>query len=133
MECRSKAYYLAYITRPLRNQGTAVADALLNADAAGVPLVVAVEVGDGRFRIAPAVVALTVVEVDQPQTFCLEPEGLNFCGPARHDIAERLREKRMLRMVLDEATQLDGERLRATHRIGGQVLDLREERRGLGK
>jgi len=39
----------------------------------------------------------------------------------------------MLRIVFDKPTKLDGERLRSTYRVGGQVLDVRQERRCLGK
>src|SRR5919106_972945 len=61
---------------------------LLDFHAAGEPIIVAVIVADGFFRIAPAVVAFAVVEVDEPEPFDLQPQRLDLLGPTGDDVAE---------------------------------------------
>ena len=46
------------------------------------------KVQDGFFGMFPAVVAVTVVEIDQPEALGLEPELLYTNRPARHNLVE---------------------------------------------
>ena len=119
----------------------ALKNPLLDSESAFEALFVAVVVGDGFFRVAPAVVAFAVVEVDEPKTLGLEAERLNFCRPAVHDIAERRREVCVIRIFLLQAMQLRGKRFSSTDGIRRHVLDVgekiarllqRENRPGLG-
>ena len=121
--------------------GLASAENLLDSKSAFEALFVAVVVSDGFFRVAPAVVAFAVVEVDEPKALGLEAEGLDFCRPVVHNIAERRREVCVIRIFLLQAMQLRGKRLSSTDRIRRHVLDMgekvarllqRENRPGLG-
>src|SRR5687767_6103031 len=51
------------------------------------PFVVPVEVADRRLRVRPAVVALAVVEIDEPEPFRFEPKRAHLLRPAVHEVA----------------------------------------------
>jgi len=90
VESRSTGKITLYTVVFSRSRTTAVGFVLLNADTASESFVVAVVVRDGWLRVAPAVIAFSVVEVHEPETFRLQAECLYFCGPSGHDIAQRL-------------------------------------------
>ena len=104
---------------------------LLNADAAGEPVVVAVEMRDGRFGVTPAVVPFTIVEVDEPQAVGFEPQRPDFFDPSRHHLAEGGRQRDVLGMVFCEPLELTGQRLRATYGVSGEMFHLWQQRAGL--
>jgi signal transduction histidine kinase len=98
----------------------------MNPHAAGEAVVIAVIVPDGFLRIAPAVVPFAVVEVDEPQALRFEPQRPHLVGPASDHVAQRLGQLRVDRIVLAEPLNLRRQRFGLAHRVGRQVLDLRQ-------
>src|SRR4051812_38134831 len=115
-----------YIRRTAINQGSPLACSV-NLDPARKSVVVAVVVRDGGLGITPTVIALAVVEVHQPETLRLETEPMDLLDPSGHDVAKRLRQQRVFRIVLRQPAELFGKRLGAPDRIGREVLDLRQK------
>jgi len=86
-----------------------------------------VVVADGFFGVAPAVIPLTVVEVDEPQTLGLETKRLDFLRPAVDDIAERRGKVGVVGIFFLQTVKLRRKGLGAPHRIGRHVLDVWEK------
>ncbi len=99
----------------------------MDPEAAFEAFFVPVVVGDGLFRVAPAVVALTVIEVHQPEALGLEPKRLNVLGPAVDDVAQSGRKICVIGIVFMQTVQLRGKGFGAPHGIGGHVLDARQK------
>ena len=74
------------------------------------------------FRVLPAVIPLAVVEIDQPEPLDLETERPDLIGPAIDDVLKRGGELCMCWILLGHAAQLFRKRLRAKHRVGGQLV-----------
>src|SRR4051812_37906018 len=80
---------------------------LLDAHPAFEPVVIPVVVPHGLLRIAPAVIAFAVVEVDQPQAFGLEAEGPDLAGPPIDHRRQSSGQTDVLRIIVRQAVQLD--------------------------
>ena len=93
-------------------------------DSSGESVVVPVVVRDRLFGIRPAVIAVAVVEIDEPHAFGFESERAHLIRPAIDHIAQCAHQQSVQRIVFAKALNLRGERFGATDGIGGQMLDL---------